>query len=273
LPEVVQGRATLQAHLTGTRVAPLLDMALTLRPEPRQRLPLDQLQVTLAYAQQQLQSEMRVHQTNREVLTVAARLPVDLALTALPLALRLRAAGATASAQGAALPVALHVRLQQPDLAAVWRWQPRLPRFTGTLQGDLNVQGTYAALECDADVRLQQWGLPGRVEQVSAPLRLQGTLGLVTTDSGAAPPALGRRFLLHIQKMVLRVPILRGQLPGQDQPARLFQAQDLIVHAAGQWTAEGFEGALERLQTQVRVMGWPSAEVFAAGRLTPQRLD
>src|SRR5262249_33306270 len=150
------------------------------------------------------------------------RLPVDLALTALPLEPRWRAAlGATVSAQGRqALPVALRVRLQQPDLAAVWRWQPRLPRFTGTLQGDLNVQGTYAALECDADVRLQQWGLPGRVEQVSAPLRLQGTLGLVTADSGAAPAALGRRFLLHIQKMVLHVPILRGQLPGQDQPAR-----------------------------------------------------
>src|SRR5262249_44029833 len=160
-------------HLTGSRLAPLLDMALTLRPEPRQRLPLDQLQVTLAYAQQQLQSELRVHQANREVLTVAARLPVDLALTALPLESRWRAAGAPDGPEGSAvsawksgrrygpisgeaLPVALHVRLQQPDLTAVWRWLPRLPRFTGTLQGDLNVQGTYAALECDADVRLQQ---------------------------------------------------------------------------------------------------------------------
>src|SRR5262249_49413572 len=55
LPELVQGRAPWQAPLTGTVATPRLDMALTLRPEPRQRLPLDQIEATLAYAQQQLQ--------------------------------------------------------------------------------------------------------------------------------------------------------------------------------------------------------------------------
>lgn len=272
LPELVQGRATWQAHLSGTLAAPLLDMAVTLRPEPQQRLPFDRIEVTLAYAHQQLQSEVRLRQANREVLRVAARLPVDLACTAVPLEQRLLAAGATASAQGKALPVALHVRLQQPDLAAVSRWQPMLPGLSGTLQGDLNVQGTYAALDFDADVRLQQWGLQGRVEQVSAPLRLQGTLGLVPPDQGTAPAA-PRRIFPRIQKAVLRMPTLRGQLPGQDQPPRVFQAQDFVLQAAGQWTAGGFDGTIERLQTQVRVTGWPRAEVSVAGRLTPQRFD
>ena len=262
LPELVQGRATLHAHLTGTVAAPLLDMALTLRPEPRQHMPLDQIEATLAYAQQQLQSAVRVRQANREVLTVAARLPVDLALTALLPEQRLLAA-----------PVALHVRLQQPDLAAVSRWQPTLPRLTGTLQGDLHVQGTYTALELDADVRLQQWGLQGRVEQVSAPLRLQGTLALAPPGTDAAPTTSWRRLLPCIQKAVLRVPTLRGQLPGQGQPPRAFQVQDFVLQAAGQWSADGFDGALERLQTQVHVTGWPRAEVFVAGRLTPRRLD
>ena len=135
------------------------------------------------------------------------------------------------------------------------------------------MQGTYAAFDLDADVRLQQWGLQGRVEQVSAPLRLQATLGLVTPGTEAVPAASRRRMLPRIHKAVLRVPILHGQLSGPGQPLRAFQVQDFVLQAAGRWTADGFDGAPERLQTQVRVTGWPRAEVFVTGRLTPQRLD
>ena len=129
-PDFVQGRAALQAHLSGTLAAPVLAMELTLRPEPQQQRPFDQLHATLDYAQQQLQSEVRVRQANREVLTVDARLPIDLALTPLALEQRLLTS-----------PVALHVHLQQPDLAALSRWQPALPSLTGTLQGDLKLAG------------------------------------------------------------------------------------------------------------------------------------
>ena len=59
LPDFVQGRAALQAHLSGTLTAPVLAMELTLRPEPQPRRPFDQLHATLDYAQQQLQSEVR----------------------------------------------------------------------------------------------------------------------------------------------------------------------------------------------------------------------
>ena len=69
LPDFVQGRAALQAHLSGTLTAPVLALELTLRPEPQPQRPFDQLHATLDYAQQQLQSEVRVHQANREVLT------------------------------------------------------------------------------------------------------------------------------------------------------------------------------------------------------------
>ncbi|HSX80381.1 MAG TPA: translocation/assembly module TamB domain-containing protein [Candidatus Saccharimonadia bacterium] len=262
LPDFVQGRATLQAHLSGTLTTPVLAMELTLRPEPQQPRPFDQLHATLVYDQQQLQSEVRLHQANREVLTVAARLPIDLALTPLDLEQRLLAS-----------PVALHVHLQQPDLAALSRWSSALPNFTGTLQGDLKVQGTYANLDLDADVRLQQWGLPGRLEQVSAPISLQATFGMLTPDTGTAQAGWRDRLLPRIQKATLRVPTLRGQLPGLHQPLRSLQVQDLLVQAAGQWGPEGFDGTLERLQTQIEITGWPRAEVRLAGRLTPQRLD
>ena len=262
LPDFVQGRAALQAHLSGTLSAPVLALELTLRPAPQQQRLFDQVHATLVYAQQQLQSEVRVHQANREVLTVAAHLPIDLALTPLELEQRLLAS-----------PVALHVHLQQPDLAALSRWQPTLPNLTGTLQGNLKVQGTYDNLDLDADVRLQQWGLQGRLEQVSAPVRLQATVGILTPGTDTAPAGGRHRLLPRIERATLRVPTLRGQLPGANQPQRSVQAQDLLVQAAGQWGPEGFDGTLERLQTQIGVTGWPRAEVRLAGRLTPQRLD
>jgi predicted transcriptional regulator YdeE len=262
LPDFVQGRATLQAHLSGTLTTPVLTIELTLRPEPQQPRPFEQLHATLVYDQQQLQSEVRVHQANREVLTVAARLPIDLALTPLDLEQRLLAS-----------PVALHVHLQQPDLAALSRWQSALPNLTGTLQGDLQLQGTYANLDLDADVRLQQWGLQGKIEQVSAPIRLQATFGMLTPDPGPAQAGWRHRLLPRIEKVTLHVPTLRGQLPGPNQPLRSLQVQDLLVQAAGQWGPEGFDGTLERLQAQIGVTGWPRAEVRLAGSLTPQRLD
>jgi len=263
LPDFVQGRAAVQAHLSGTLAMPELAMELTLRPdEPQQQRPFDQVHATLVYAQQQLQSELRVHQANREVLTIAARLPIDLALAPLGLEQRLLAS-----------PIALHVYLQQPDLDALSRWQSALPSLTGTLQGDLKVQGTYANLELDADVRLQQWGLRGTIEQVSAPISLQATVGMLTPGTDTAQAGWRYRLLPRIQQATLRVPTLRGQLPGPNRPLRSLQVQELLVQAAGQWGPEGFDGTLERLQAHIGVTGWPQTEVRLAGRLTPQRFD
>ena len=260
-PDFVQGRAALHVHLSGTLAAPVLATELTLWPAPQQPRPFDRLHATLVYAQQQLQSEVRVRQANREVLTVEARLPIELALIPLALEQRLLAA-----------PLALHVHLQQPDLAALSRWQSALAGLTGTLHGDLHAQGTYATLELNADMRLQRWGLQGSVEQVSAPLHLQATVGMLTPGLSATQVGW-RRLLPRIQKATLRIPTLRGQLPGPNQPPRPFQIHDLLLQAAGQWGPEGFDSTLERLQAQVTVTGWPRAEVRMAGRLTPQRLD
>ena len=261
LPDFVQGRAAWQVHLSGPLAAPVLALELTLWPAPQQPRPFDQLHMTLVYAQQQLQSEVRVRQANREVLTVETRLPIELALIPLALEQRLLAA-----------PLALHVHLQQPDLAALSRWQPALAGLTGTLQGDLHAQGTYTTLELDVDMRLQRGGLQGSIEQVSAPIHLQATVGMLPPGPSATQ-AGWRRLLPRIQKATLRIPTLRGQLPGSHQPPRPFQIHDLLVQAAGQWGPEGFDSTLERVQAQVAVTGWPRAEVRMAGRLTPQRFD
>src|SRR5262249_29624254 len=151
---------------------------------------------------------------------------------------------------------------------ALSRWHSALPNFMGTLQGDLQVQGTYATLELDADMQLQQWGLQGRIEQVSAPIRLQATLEMLTPDTATAQTGWHHRLLPRIQQATLRVPTLRGQLPGLNQPRRSLQVQDLLVQAAGQWGPEGFDGTLEHLQAHIGVTGWPRTEVRLAGRLT-----
>jgi autotransporter translocation and assembly factor TamB len=261
LPDFIQGRAAVQVHLSGTLAAPVLAMELTLWPAPQPPRPFDHVHATLVYAQQQLQSEVRVRQANREAVTVAARLPIDLAFVPLALEQRLLAA-----------PLALHVHLQQPDLAALSHWQSALAGLTGTLQGDLQAQGTYTNLEVNVDMRLQRWELPGSVEQVSAPLHLQATVGM--PPSGPSATQAGwRRILPRIQKATLRIPTLRGQLAGAHQPPRSFQIHDLLVQGTGQWGPEGFDSMLERLQAQVTVLGWPRAEVRMAGQLSPQRFE
>ena len=150
LPDPVRGQATLQVLLSGTLPAPLVHVDLSLQPEGRQNLPFQGLQTSLAYAQQLLQGQVRIQQVDREVLAIDLHLPVDLALTAIPLDQRLM--------EG---QIALDVHLRQPDLAAFTRWYQRLPQLTGTLQGTIGVQGTAAQLDLKADLRLQKLGITG----------------------------------------------------------------------------------------------------------------
>ena len=108
LPDPVRGRATLQVLLSGTLPAPLVHVDLRLQPDGRQELPFQGIQTSLAYAQQLLQGQVRIQQVDREVLTIDLHLPVDLALTAIPLDQRL--------VEG---QVALDVHLRQPDSGGV----------------------------------------------------------------------------------------------------------------------------------------------------------
>ena len=84
LPDALAGRATLEAQLDGTFEAPILQSELRLQGDSPPQLPFDQLQATLAYAQRQLQGDMRIQQNNRDVLALQLSLPIDLRLTALP---------------------------------------------------------------------------------------------------------------------------------------------------------------------------------------------
>lgn len=255
LPETLPGRVSGTLHLTGPSLAPVFDATLQWQPARTDGdMPVDGLQATFRYAQQRVQGEARLRQHQREVATLQADLPLDLALTPLDLGQRVRPAPAT-----------LHLRLLQPDLAVLTHGQPHWPRLAGTLQGTLTLQGSSTALALTGDLHLRRWGVLGRVEEVNAPLQMQATLGLGPPTPGTPP------WPLTLQRLTLRAPRLQGQVA--TATPRPFTLQDVVVHATGQWHQSGWEVHLERVQAQVTVPDWPRSDLRFAGRLMPQRLD
>jgi autotransporter translocation and assembly factor TamB len=262
LPDLVGGRATLHVQLADTLAEPRLQGSLVLQPDVSQQPPFEQVQATLLYAQQHLQSAVRLAQGNREVLVLDMQLPLNMAFMSLPLEQRLLEA-----------PVEVRLDLKQPHLAAVQRWQPAWPKLAGTLQGTMAVQGTYAALNLDADIQLQQLGMEGTAEQISAPIHLTGALRVADSVSALAQALQQGQLTPQAQNLQLRIPTLRGQLPARDAPAKPFQMQDFLLQAAGRWTPQGLHATLQRLQMQASGAGLPRTEVLLGAQWTPSRLE
>jgi autotransporter translocation and assembly factor TamB len=262
LPDLIGGRATLHIQLADTLAEPRIQGSLALQPAVPQQPPSEQLQATWVYAQRHLQSAVRLEQGNREVLALDMQLPVHMAFTALPLEQRLLDA-----------PVEVRLHLKQPHLAALQRWQPALPKLAGTLQGTMAAQGTYAALSLDADMQLQQLGMEGTAEQISAPIHLTGALVLADSVLALAQALQHGQVTPQVQNLELRIPTLHGQLPAQGAPARPFQVQGLLLQAARQWTAKGPQATLRRLHLQASGAGLPHTEVLLGAQWTPARLE
>jgi hypothetical protein len=163
------------AWLAGTFEDPILRSELRVREGAPQQLPFEQLQATLAYAQRQLQGNVQIQQMDRQVLALELRLPVELAFTALPWPQRLVDA-----------PLALSVEVTQPRLAAFHRWRPALPPLSGTVQGTLGVQGTYATLALDADMQLHELGV-GDIAKDGALLAGADRSNIFYRVTGSAP--------------------------------------------------------------------------------------
>ena len=259
LPELVGGRAGLSVHLTGTLAQPVLQGQLSLRPTAPNEFPFERLVTTLHYNEKTFRSQTQVRQGDRETLALRLHLPVDMALTNLSLSQRLIDA-----------PLTVHVGLDRPDLPALHHWQSTLPRLAGTLKGTLDLQGTYAALTLATQMQLQRLGMPGVIERVEAPMHL--TAELVTA---ASVHALGQTLTQGqltpiLRKLEARVPLLQGQLSGQDAPPHIVEVKDLLLQAEGRWRPEGLEATLHTLRLQAQALDFPRADLTLAGRVTPQ---
>jgi autotransporter translocation and assembly factor TamB len=262
LPDVIGGRATFQAQLTGTRTEPRFESELTMQPAASQRLPFTQLHNTLVYGQRQLQSTGRLHQGTREIVALDVRLPLDLALTAMPLGQRLLEA-----------PLAVHMRLQQPHLAHVHQWQPNVPRLEGTLEGSVDLQGTYTALTLDARAQLQQLKIEGIAAQIRGSLHLHGAFTTAPSMAELAQAIDARQMTPQVPKLVLQIPALRGLWLAPGSPGEPWQVENLLLQAMGQWTADGPQATLQDLHLHVNGFGMPRTEVQLAGQWSPSRLD
>ncbi|HSX82609.1 MAG TPA: translocation/assembly module TamB domain-containing protein, partial [Candidatus Saccharimonadia bacterium] len=262
LPDVIGGRATFQMQLTGTRAEPRFESALTVQPAASQRLPFTQFYNTLAYAQRQLQSTGRLHQGTREIVALDVRLPFDLALTAMPLVQRLLEA-----------PLEVHMRLQEPDLAIVHQWQPATPRLAGTLQGSVDLQGTYTALTLEVNAQLQQLGIEGITAQIRAPLHLHGRFITAPSMAELAQAIEQRQMTPQVPELTLQIPTLHGLWLGHGTPGEPWQVENVLLQAMGQWTADGPQVTLQDLRLQVSGFGMPRTEVQLAAQWTPSRVD
>src|SRR5262249_11491899 len=195
------GRPTPRATLPAPRPPPPPRPDPTLQPAATQQLPFTQYHNTLTYAQRQLQSTGRLYQGDSEAVALDVRLPIDLALTDLPLAQRLVEA-----------PVAIHIRLQQPHLEAVRHWQPALPHLEGTLQGTVDIEGTYTAFDFDASTTLQQFGIEGLVAHLQTPVHLHGTFVTAPSLAALVQAIEQRRLTPQMPNLELRIPTLSGRV-------------------------------------------------------------
>jgi autotransporter translocation and assembly factor TamB len=262
LPDVIGGRATFQMQLAGTRAEPRLESELTVQPAASQRLPFTQFYNTLSYAQHQLHSTGRLHQGTREIVALDVRLPIDLALTAMPLPQRLLEA-----------PLEVHMHLQEPDLAIVHQWQPAIPRLAGTLQGSVDLQGTYTALSLDVRAQLQQLEIEGIAAQLRAPLHLHGRFITAPSMAELAQAIEQRQMTPQVPNLTLQIPTLHGLWLGRGTPGEPWQVDNILLQAMGQWTADGPQATLQDLHFQVSGFGMPRTEVQLAAQWTPSRVD
>lgn len=261
LPPALGGHANVQLQLAGTLAEPRLRSELALRAPTQSALPFESVRSTLVYAQKHLQGNFQIHQANREVLTLDMRLPLDMAFTGMALEQRLLDA-----------PVDLRLALKQPDLAALQKAQPSLPKLQGTLQGTVSLQGTYAALALDADMQLQQLGMEGSVEQLRGPIRLTGNLVSAPSVATLAQAVQQGQVAPQLQNVTLRVPTLHGQMPSPGAPAQPFQVQDVVGQVMAQWTPQGLHATLQRLHVQTTGLGLPRTTMDLEAKLEPQRL-
>ena len=265
LPELASGLASLDAGLSGSMAQPQLQLEAQVRAPDRPALPFEELHIALNYAQPQLQGHIYARHQERDVLDLNLQLPARVALNELsPDKLLVDA------------PMALNLRIQQPDLAALQRALPTLPPLTGTLQANVDLSGPYHQLALDSTVELQRLGLAGVVENISAPIHISGAI--VTAESlaalaqaladGAVSPA--------VRDFTVASPSIAGQLPGTGQAAQPWRVDDLTLRAEAQLPGkadQGLAATLHGLSLQAQAFDLPSTQLNLAAAMQDNRLE
>ncbi len=263
LPELVSGQASLEATLSGTMEAPQLKTDLRVDAPNRSSLPFEDIRATVAYTQQQLNSQIRVRQQTRDIIDLTLNLPVNIAFNDMsPEKLLVDA------------PAAFNLKINQPDLKALQRALPSLPPLAGTVQADIDLRGTYAQLKLDSTIDLQQFGLLGTIENVNAPLKLAGTVVIAQSVAALAQSLANGDLSPTIRDLTLQAASIKGQLPSPGQPAQPLRVNRLLLRADAHMPANrGPDVTLHTLSLQVQALDLPATQLELAAAMTAERLD
>jgi autotransporter translocation and assembly factor TamB len=265
LPELVSGQASLDATLSGTMEDPQFKTDLQVRGPHHPSPPFEDIRVTLDYAQPQLKGQIQVRQQEREVIDLNLRLPAHVVLNELSPARLLVDA-----------PVAIHLQMNQPDLRSLQRALPTLPPLAGTVQADIDLQGTYAQLILHSTIELRQFGLVGTIENVNAPLQLTGTIVTAKSVAALAQALADGTPSAAIRDLTLDAPSMAGQLPSAGRGVQPLRVNHLALRADAQWSGKAnqtFEATLHTLALQAQAFDLPDTQLNLAAAMTADRLD
>ncbi|MEN8131488.1 MAG: translocation/assembly module TamB domain-containing protein, partial [Pseudomonadota bacterium] len=296
LPHLVQGQADLKANLEGRLDDPSFQGNLTIKATSKQPQPFDLSRLTLNYARGNLHGEIHAHQDHREVLAVDLNLPADLALIAKPVEQRLLDA-----------PLNLHLEIKRPELSGFQRAMPDLlrglgyieeaieanlalkrPEFlrfsrdaappkplpgslVGTLEGTLDLQGSYAKVTLDTELRLLQLGILGIIEGFQGEADLQGEMELAPSVEALRQGLAEDRVEPVIRQLRLRSRQLKARLTDKKTVQDL-ELRDLLLLASAALKADGPWSEIKDLHGQLRFTGLPVTDLGLSARFTPEQL-
>ena len=188
--------------------------------------------------------------------------PLNLGLTNIPLAKRLLDG-----------PLSLHLRLRRPDLSDL----PAImsaPSISGALQGDVSIHGTYAQLKLTSEMNLQNIGVEGTLDEVSAPVRMTAELKAADSVPLLAEALASNALTIRLRRLELHTGSARVRLPatGDDRNSQALQIANARLRADAAWSPDGFEATISSFQAATSAFNLPAA-LSARARLTGSRLE
>ena len=264
LPHPVTGRASFVMQAAGPFSEPVLHTDLRVTPLTADELPFERLLATLRYETKELTGQISVRQDERDVLLSEFQAPLNMALADIPLSRRLLDG-----------PLNLSLGVRRPDLTSLRAIMPA-PAFSGTLEGDVSVHGTYAQLKLASEIDLQNVGVEGMFEEVFAPVRLSAELKTADSVSLLAESLASNSLALRLRHLELHVTSASGRLPpsGTQRMSRVGRnCQCPLAGGRHLERADGFEATIASLRAETEAFNLPATALSASAQLTGSTLD
>ena len=263
LPHAVSGRASFILQASGPFSEPVLQSDLRVVPLTADELPFERIQATLRYETKELTGQVSVRQDERDVLQSEFQLPLNMALTGIPLSERLLDG-----------PLNLSLGVRRPDLTSMRSLLP-VPRLSGTVKGDVSVNGTFAQLKLASEIDLQKVGVEGMFEEVSAPVSMTAELQTADSVPLLAETLASDALALRLQRLELYIASASGRLPasGSDQNSQEVGIANARLQANAIWNTDGFEATIVSFQVETDAFNLPTTALSASAHLSGSRLD